>query len=399
MKMRICPSKAVGKVLAPPSKSVAHRYLISAFLADGESEISPIRLSSDISATIDAIKGLGGKVEINDGVATVCGEMSVDEKTVINCRESGSTLRFLIPICLLTGKKITFVGTEKLLSRPLSVYEDICVNRGFLFEKAKDSLTVCGRLAAGKYVIPGDVSSQFITGLMFALPLLDGNSEIVIEGKFESASYVDITLQTLKTFGITIEKNEKSFYICGGQRYKSCRATVEADESNAAFLDALGLFGNVEVMGRNPKTKQGDRVYPELFKLLSEGRPTLDVSDCPDLAPVLIALAAIYHGATFVGTRRLKLKESDRGAAMAEELKKFGAEIDVGDDAITVNDTCLHAPVREICAHNDHRIVMAMTVAASLYGGVIDGAEAVNKSYPDFFETIKKLGIELYETK
>ncbi|MBQ9510286.1 MAG: 3-phosphoshikimate 1-carboxyvinyltransferase [Clostridia bacterium] len=399
MKIKICPSKAAGKVFAPPSKSVAHRCLISAFLADGESKISPIQLSDDVSATIDAIKALGGKVEINDGAAIVRGGIDVSDGAVINCRESGSTLRFLIPICLLTGKKITLVGTEKLLSRPLSVYEDICRRYGFLFEKTKDSLTVSGRLKADRYVILGDISSQFITGLLFALPTLHGDSEIVIDGKFESASYVDITLQVLKTFGVIIEKREKSFFIRGGQRYTHCSATVEADESSSAFLDALGLFGAVEVIGRNPETKQGDKVYTELFKRLTDGQPTVDISDCPDLAPVIMTLAAIYRGATLVGTRRLKLKESDRGAAMAEELKKFGAEIDVGDDVITVKKADLHTPVCELSSHNDHRIVMAMSVVASIYGGVIDGAEAVNKSYPNYFKTIKELGIELYETE
>ena len=400
MKIKITPSTADGTVFAPPSKSMAHRLLISAFLADGESVISPVSFSNDISATVDAVCALGGKIErdnetvyVHGGINDQCGDAT------INCRESGSTLRFMIPVCLLTGRKITLKGTEKLFSRPLSVYEEICAANGFTFEKGKDSVTVCGNLKAGKYNVRGDISSQFITGLMFALPLVEGDSEIVVTGKQESASYIDMTVEALKTFGISAEKKNDSYLISGGQKYSPCRATVEADESNAAFLDAFGIFGNVEVLGKSPTTKQGDRVYKELFRQIVSGAPEINVSDCPDLAPVLIALAAMFNGVTLEGTRRLALKESDRGNAMAEEMAKFGAKIQVNENSVVVCKTELHAPSSELSSHNDHRIAMALAVAASRYGGTIDGAEAVRKSYPDFFETIRKLGINAYEIK
>ena len=400
MKIKITPSTADGTVFAPPSKSMAHRLLISAFLADGESVISPIDFSNDIAATIDAVSALGGKTECDNETVTVRGGFGDGLRdATLNCRESGSTLRFMIPICLLTGRKITLCGTEKLLSRPLSVYEDICAANGFTFEKRKDSVTVCGKLKAGKYSVRGDISSQFITGLMFALPTLENDSEIIITGKRESAPYTDMTAEALKTFGVIVEKRADGYFIGGGQKYKPCRATVEADESNAAFLDALGIFGNVEVLGRSPATKQGDRIYKELFRQIISGAPTIDISDCPDLAPVLIALAATFNGATFNGTRRLALKESDRGGAMAEEMAKFGAEIKVNENDIVVYKKELHEPISELSSHNDHRIAMALSVAASRFGGTINGAEAVNKSYPDYFETIRKLGINAYEIK
>ena len=400
MKIKITPSSARGKVWAPPSKSVAHRLLISALLADGESVIAPLSFSEDIMATIDAVNALGGQVRRENETVIVRGGIDNGRgDATINCRESGSTLRFMIPICLLTGRKITLCGTEKLFSRPLSVYEDICAANGFLFEKGKDSVTVCGNLKAGKYSIRGDISSQFITGLMFALPLVEGDSEIIVSGKKESVSYIDITIDALKTFGVEIKTCDDRYLISGGQKYSPCRATVEADESNAAFLDAFGLFGNVEVLGRSPTTKQGDRVYKELFGKLKAGTPTIDVSDCPDLAPVLIALAAVFNGATFENTSRLALKESDRGNAMAEEMAKFGAKIQVNENSIVVCKTELRAPSSELSSHNDHRIAMALAVAASIFGGTIDGAEAVRKSYPDFFETIIKLGINAYEIK
>ena len=255
-----------------------------------------------------------------------------------------------------------------------------------------------GPLEAGRFTVRGDVSSQFITGLLFALPLLSGDSELEITPPIESKPYIDITLESLRLFGIEARfVRENVIFVAGNQRYLKTDAMVEGDYSNAAFLSALSLIGgDVEVTGLNEKSVQGDSVYAEYFAAIKRGGAVLDVKECPDLAPVLMAMAAVYGGATLTGTRRLKIKESDRGAAMAEELAKFGVSAKVGEDEIIVGGG-LRAPSEPIKSHNDHRIAMSASLLLSITGGELEGAEAVRKSYPEFFSDIKKLGIEVSE--
>ena len=315
------------------------------------------------------------------------------------CNESGSTLRFLIPLCLLKNEEITLRGTERLFQRDLSVFETICASQGIDFVKSKNSVTVKGLLSNGRYTVRGDISSQFISGLMFALPLLLGESIIDITGKSESSSYLNITLKTLGDFGVRISKiDENTMYVKGSQSYKNRNLTVEGDYSNAAFFDAFNLIGgNVAVKGLNEDSTQGDKVYKEFYPLLLKGKPEIDISDCPDLGPVLMALAAALNGAVLTGTHRLKIKESDRGMAMAEELSKFGCKVDVEEDRIEIFPCKLQKPILPLSGHNDHRIVMAASLLCTLIGGKIYGAEAVSKSLPDYFERLKKLGIKLKE--
>ncbi len=400
MKVKIIPSKAYGTVTAPPSKSMAHRALICAALSNG-GRVDNISFSEDIKATLGCLVSLGAKAVVKDNTVSI-GNLSLDsvkDGTVLDCKESGSTLRFMLPICLLTGKKIVLKGAKRLFERPLSVYESICREQGILFEKGESSVTVCGKISSGFYTVSGDVSSQFISGLLFALPLLDDISIIDITGNFESASYVDLTLDAQNSFGIKVTKNQNRFIVYGNQSYNGIDYSVEGDYSNAAFLSAFGLFGDVTVNGLLNDSKQGDRVYLEMFKRIKEENNVFDLSDCPDLAPIMFAVSAAFNGARFTGTTRLKLKESDRANAMADELIKLGIPVTVNENSVTVANAMLHAPETELYGHNDHRIVMALAVLLSLTGGVIDGAEAVAKSYPDFFEVIKSLGIgtEIYE--
>ncbi len=396
MKASILPSFARGSVSAPPSKSMAHRALICAALAKGESILSPISLSQDMLATMDALSALGASfVRRGDTVRVQGMGVPKNQKKPLFCRESGSTLRFLLPLCLLVGERMTLCGSARLMERPLSVYEDLCREKGFLFEKGIESVTVCGKLEPGEYTVPGNISSQFITGLLFALSLLPGESRLAVTGEMESASYLDMTLSAMTSFGGRITREGQCFFIRPCQ-FESRSFTVEGDYSNAAFLDAFTLLGgSVSVSGLLENSLQGDRVYREFYPLLKEGCPEIDLSDCPDLAPVLIALAARFHGALFTGTRRLRIKESDRGAAMAEELAKCGGKVTLSENEIRVDSVPLAAPSQPISSHNDHRIAMAMTLILSRLGGVLEGAEAVNKSYPEFFEIIKKLGIEV----
>jgi len=392
LNIKIKKSTASGEIFAPPSKSIAHRNLICAFLAKDESEISALSFSEDIKATINCIKALGGAVEIvGDTVKIKGGNLTVKEE--LFCNESGSTLRFFVPIALLLDQRVTFRGAKRLFERPLDIYEEICKENGFFFEKGEDYLTVKGKLKAGVYMLPGDVSSQFITGLLFALPLCDGDSVIKILPPFESASYVDLTLQALKDSGINVKKEGNNFFVKGNQSYKTVNKSVEGDMSNAAFLYAFNaLGGNVTVKGINENTLQGDRVYKEIIDTMIEKNETFDVSDCPDLVPVLMVVAAMNKGATFTGTRRLKIKESDRASVMKQELENAGGKVNVFENSIEVFP---FNPLENKVAkgHNDHRIVMSMALLFTLCGGEIEGADAVKKSYPDFFEKISTLGI------
>lgn len=396
MVVTIEKSTPSGRVQAPPSKSMAHRYLICGALSSG-SVINGIGFSEDIKATLSCLEALGADIEIIGDTVKIGG---IDVKKGIKsnklfCNESGSTLRFLIPLCLLFNEDITLNGSKRLMERSLSVYENICSSSGIKFIKSDSCVALKGSLMSGKYAVRGDVSSQFISGLMFALPTLASDSIIDITGAIESGSYLGMTVKALADFGVRISRSdEHTIYIKGNQSYKPRELTVEGDYSNAAFFEALNaLGGNVTVSGLKKDTCQGDAVYRKLFGKLVRGCPTIDISDCPDLGPVLMAVAAANNGARFTGTHRLKIKESDRGAAMAEELAKFGCRTELYENVIIVHSCTLNKPELPLYGHNDHRIVMALSVLATVTGGSIYGAEAVSKSFPDFFERFSSLGV------
>lgn len=403
MKIEIKPSLARGKVTPPSSKSYAHRMVIGALLADGESVIRNVSLCEDILATLDCAAALGVKYSVDKQTVRVCGIAGeTAERATLPCRDSGSTLRFFIPVALSKNGSYTFRGSERLLERGISVYEDAFSDIGVTFEKNLDNVRVTGELKAGDYVLPGNVSSQYVTGLLYALPLLDGDSTVTVLPPVESRKYIDITIDVLSSFGVAVdEKKPNCFTVKGRQRYIPYDCTVEGDWSNAAFLIALNLLGGeVETIGLNHESVQGDRVFVELVSKLDEPNPVIDISDCPDLGPILFVCAAYKHGATFTGTRRLRIKESDRAAVMARELAKFGVRLTVEENSVTVHEGTPVRPTETLLGHNDHRIVMALAVLSTAVGGVIDGCEAVSKSYPDFFETIASLGVEvIYESR
>ena len=403
--VRIAPGRAAGRVTAPPSKSMAHRWLIGSALAEGKSIIRHLATSEDMLATADCLRALGASVEgLESGVCTVQGLGGRPQGTVgaerhLYCRESGSTLRFLLPLCLLDGVRSVLHGKGRLLARPLGIYEELCRERGIFFEQNEECVTVCGRLTAGEYTMRGDVSSQFITGLLFALPLLEGDSRIKLTTHLESRSYLDLTVDALNTFGVRVEFiGEREIYIPGGQRYHSVDATVEGDHSNAAFLGALNVLGgDVIIDGLREDSLQGDRVWKRHMDALAAGSPTISLADCPDLGPVLMAVAAAGQGAVFTDAARLKIKESDRGAAMAEELAAFGVPLEISEDGsiIRISGGMLRAPDRVLNGHNDHRIVRSLAVLCMRTGGTITDARAVAKSMPDFFEVLTSLCISL----
>ena len=397
MRAIIRPSRAVGTVAAPPSKSMAHRLLICAGLSRGESVVRNLAVSKDVEATIGCLRALGADVRLDGATAHITGAdpTAPREPTSLFCNESGSTLRFFAPLCMLSGCEHTLSGSEYLFTRPLSVYEKIADEQGIAFEKSADSVRIKGRLKSGKYEIPGDISSQFVTGLLFALPLLGGDSELGLIPPVGSGPYIDLTLSALSMFGIEIRRSGDTFYIKGSQSYHPADVIVEGDCSNAAFFDALNYAGsNVAVKGLNEFTLQGDRVYKILYEKIKKHDGVIDISDCPDLGPVLFTVAALCGGAEFTGTRRLRIKESDRAEAMREELAKFGINVTVGDNSVTVGGS-LSTPREELSGHGDHRIVMALSVLCTVTGGVINGAQAVEKSFPDYFEKLRSLGVDI----
>lgn len=403
MKVKILPSKTSGEVSAPPSKSFAHRYLIGSVLSCGKCVIKNIADSDDISATLSCIEQLGGSVTKDGNIVTVIptNEKQI-ENAVFDCKESGSTLRFFIPVVLATGaKNCTFSGSERLLARGIKEYEKLFENSDVKIKSDKKSIEVNGTLSAGNYEISGEVSSQYTTGMLFALSRLSGKSTLKITGNAESRAYVDMTIKVLKDFGADITETEKNFFEINGKgRLSPGEFTVEGDWSNAAFLIALSsLVGTISVSGLNENSVQGDRFCTAAFDALDGENAEIDLKDCPDLAPILFSYAAYKNGGKFINTRRLRVKESDRANVMAEELKKFGANVKVYENSVEIEKTQLKPPIVPLCGHNDHRIVMALSVLAAVFGAEIDGAEAVNKSYPDFFRVIKKAGVNVYEIR
>ena len=407
-----------GSITAPPSKSMAHRAVLCAALATGSSHITNLEFSKDISATLAAAGQLCARVTTGPADAVVEGLGRFAPLTApVDCCESGSTLRFLIPIASLTGQEVTFTGRGRLMERPQSVYETLYREQDLRFEQNSAGLTVEGALTPGEYRLAGNVSSQFISGLLFALPLLEGDSALTITPPFESRSYVDLTTDAMQKFGVKVSVRARkdgsaTYKVAAPQHYAAADMDVEGDYSQAAFLAVLGsTVGGITITGLPSGSHQGDRVILDILKQCgakferSGSHVTfhrsllkaveIDLADCPDLGPVLIALGCFCSGTTIIrNAGRLRIKECDRIAAMQEELAKMGGTVKADGDTLTIEGCALHKPTAPLNGHNDHRIVMAMAVAALAAGqpAVIEGANAVNKSWPDFFEVIKGLG-------
>ena len=413
MRAEIRPSRAKGVICAPPSKSMAHRYLICAGLAEGESVVRNLAYSEDIKATIACLRTLGADIRLEGSTAYVKGVDVVKPHgmtAILPCNESGSTLRFFIPICMLSGEERVLTGSARLMQRPLKFYELLAESQKLSFEKKADRVIARGPLHSSIFKCSGDISSQYYSGMLFALPLRNKTSILDIALPVESSPYIDMTISALKEFGIHIRKknnteDNKLVLTVPGRienpsAYNPADVTVEGDWSNAAFFEALNYAGSdVAVQGLRKDSLQGDKVCSELFEKLGDHKVIdingIDISDCPDLGPALFAVAALCEGGYFTGTRRLKIKESDRGVAMKHELAKVGIRVDVRENSVIVHPGELRAPAVPIDGHNDHRIVMAMAILLTVTGGVIDGAEAVNKSFPDFFDRLKELGVDL----
>ena len=396
MDIIIHPTKLQGQIKAIPSKSQAHRFLICAAFSDRVTTLICPETNQDIEATVGCLCALGANIQRTDDGYRIEPVKSVPSYAELHCRESGSTLRFLLPVVGALGVDTLFHLQGRLAERPLSpLWEEMEAKGCTLTRPSKQTIRCHGKLNPEIFTIDGSVSSQFISGLLFALPLLSADSRITITTAVESRSYISLTIKALAEFGVSVRwEDEHTLLIPGNQCYQSREISVEGDYSNAAFLEALNLFsGEVTVKGLVEESLQGDKIYRQYFPMLEVGVPTLHIGDCPDLGPILFAIAAAKNGGVFSGTRRLRIKESDRAAAMASELRKFGATVTLYDDSVVVFPGSFHSPTEPLLGHNDHRIVMALSVLLSFVGGTIRGAEAIRKSYPTFFHDITKLGI------
>ena len=408
-----------GTITAPPSKSMAHRAVLCAALAEGRSHITNLEFSKDISATLGAAGQLCAEVRTGPADAVVEGLGHFRPLSApVDCCESGSTLRFLIPIASLTGQAVTFTGRGRLMERPQSVYETLYCEQNLRFEQSSAGLTVEGALTPGDYTLAGNVSSQFISGLLFALPLLDGDSTLHLLPPVESRSYIDMTRSVQAAFGVSSRwMDETTLFLPGNQHYHACDYTVEGDYSQAAFPAVLGaVCGGVTITGLRSETLQGDAVILDILRrcgakftrtaegLRFEKAPLhgvdIDLADCPDLGPVLMVLGLLCDGTTVIrNAERLRLKESDRIAAMEAELRACGGVLESAGGTITVQGCAdhLHAPEAPLHGHNDHRVVMSLAVLALCTGLplTVDDAEAIQKSWPHFFTAIRPLGAEV----
>lgn len=408
MNVRITPAALSGKVTVPPSKSVAHRLIICAALAKGRSVIDNVQVSMDISATAKAMEALGAKITLENGKAVVDGISEVPEKAAIDCLESGSTLRFLIPVAAALGAETEFCGKGKLPERPITPYLTEFPKHGaeFLYNGTMP-FTVKGRLSGGDFFVDGGISSQFITGLLLALPLTGEKSRVILTSKLQSGPYVDITMDCMRLFGCEVSRIPEGYAVdnCG---FRPCNCRVEGDYSQAAFFEVADSLGShVELGGLNVNSFQGDKKIVEICREIVYNKDgslspfKLDCSDIPDLVPILAVLGCFCKGRSEItNAARLRLKESDRLHAMTVCLNELGGKVAEFDDRLVIDgvDKLKGGTVR---AFNDHRIAMAMAVAATRCDEpvVIEGAECVSKSYPDFWEVYKSLGgqIEVME--
>ncbi len=404
-KFKLVPSKLTGTVNAPSSKSITHRAIICGALALGESVISNVSFSDDIYATIEAVKSLGAIVEIIEDKVIINGitKSYKDKIPVIYSNESASTLRFMIPIAMNFCNSVIFTAEKGLVQRPLNVYFDIFDKQNINYKYEKDDLHVKGDFNSGDFFVDGSISSQFVSGLLFAAPLLEGDSVIHIIGELQSKSYVDLTLDVLNNFGINIEnKNYEKFIIKGSQKYLANKYTIEGDYSQTSVFEIANFLGHqINILNTNPNSLQGDAVIIENIKNFSLNSDiTIDGSNCPDIVPIM-ALGACFRNykTNFINVERLKIKECDRLQTTYEVLTKLGAKVEITANSMLVHENALFHGGITLDSHNDHRIAMLIAIASTKCANpiVLTNPSCVSKSYPNFFEVFKLLGGEIYE--
>ena len=431
----------MGEITIVPSKSETHRAVIAAALVNGKSVIKNASICDDTRATIECMRAMGAQIDVSGNVLCITGinfdalnkvddenvrdsELKKHIPIILNCNESASTMRFLLPTALFLYGDVIIKGSEKLIERGIGVYEEVFGESKVSFYKEKSFIRVTGRITQKNFVVPGNISSQYISGILFMMPMLPYDGKLTITGDLKSAPYVNMTLEMLKRFEITVKHTDNCdlYFVPGNQQYKGAEYTVSGDWSNAAFFVALNHLGaKIKINGLDNNGTQGDKICGALFDKLGRTANTIekdnsdiansanlpefanksesvsepdiryaviDISNTIDLGPILMAYAAIKNGGIFAGTERLKSKESDRAAVMKEELFKFGINVRIEYDKVTVEKGTLKIPPVPADSHNDHRIAMALTLLLLCTGGDLMGAEAVNKSYPGFFDDL-----------
>ena len=425
MKIKIKPSTLNGTIKIPPSKSYSHRAVIAAALAENrdnqKSRIDNLKFSVDITTTTDIMENWGANINREESSLEIVGNSGkvVPRDKYVQCNESGSTIRFLIPIGITNENELIFDGKGKLVDRPLDSYYRIFDEQEIFYknENGKLPLEVKGKLKAGNYEIDGNISSQFITGLLYALPLLDGDSKLTINKNLESKGYIDLTMEILKLAGIKIKNNDyKSFEIKGNQKYKPFDYTVEGDYSQVAFWIVAGIISanrdnEIKCLHVNKSSLQGDRELVEIVERMgvkleifddylivkpSKTKGTvIDISQCPDIAPILTVLGALSEGETrVINGERLRIKESDRITSIKTELNKLGANVNEEGDSLIIQGVERFNGGVTVNAWNDHRIAMSLAIASSRCEKeiVLEEAESVRKSYSHFWDDFVKMG-------
>lgn len=403
MDVKITPSKLSGTVEIPSSKSFAHREIICASLSKGTSVISGVSFSKDIYATLSAMESLGAEYSIQDDTITIKGISTPKDTATIDCCESGSTLRFIIPIVSALGVSATLKGQGRLPERPITPFIRELPKKNVSFDYNNTMpFFMSGKLTSGTFELEGDISSQFITGLLFALPLLEGNSKIVITSELQSKPYVDMTIQSISNFGVSIEETEYGYYVKGNQEYKPLNHKVEGDYSQSAFFYVANAIGN-DIILQNllENSIQGDKKIVEICENSCYNRTdnrlntyTINATNIPDLVPILAVLGCFGDDTSkIVGAERLKIKESDRLIATADALNRIGGKVTPTDDGLII-EPIEHFTGGTVDGFGDHRIVMATAIASTRSTGdiTIIGANAIEKSYPNFFRDFKNLG-------
>lgn len=403
MTIEIFPCRLEGQVELPPSKSQAHRALFLASLSSRETFFRPWEESRDLLASRTGLEALGAVIrKEGEGVRVhgpLAGRGGGDQSPLtIPVGESGTSLRFLIPQAMVLDRPVLFQGEGRLMDRPLDAFQALFTARGLTFKREGDRLLVKGPLEAGDFVLPGDISSQFLSGLLLALPRLEGRSSLTVTKPLVSAPYLEMTLTMMEDFGLAYEvrdRGDRVTYLVEGPRESSPKnLTLEGDWSNGAALDLFNLIGGrVDLDRPEGSSLQGDRDYPWFFQALVQGPGRVDLEDHPDLGPILFSLAALKGGGYFTGTRRLKDKESSRAQAMQEELAKLGIEVRLGEDWARVEAGPIHPPKEVLSSHGDHRLVMALVPLLTITGGILEGEEAVDKSFPSYFEKLESLSL------
>ena len=410
--LTLTPNALNGTVIVPPSKSMAHRAVICASLAAGRSTIKNIQLSDDILATIEGMRSFGAIISYDDQTLTIDGirNGAAKESRTINCNESGSTLRFLIPLATLFTGETHFIGQGHLGKRPLEPYQELFDAQSLHYNQATTEnlqLSVAGPLTPGIYEMRGDISSQFITGMLLTLPLLAEDSILKITTHLESKGYIDLTLSVLQSFGIVIEQDEdgQEYRIKGQQAYTARDYTVEGDYSQAAFwLSANALGNELLVNGLDSDSLQGDQAIVSILETVNGGsndsERIIDGAQVPDIIPVVALVAALSKGKTkIINLERLRIKESDRLVATQKELTALGAQIEIVGDSLLIEGVSELSGGQEVWSHKDHRMAMMLAIASTVCQEPIHikDTDCVKKSYPNFWETFQQLGGKIHE--